>query len=192
MTTPTNTLLQELSAQTARLLSFAEAVSNLDDKALQQRPNAQSWSILECLEHLNLYGDFYLPAVRKAIAGAPSSKTETFKSGWLGTYFVKSMEPAGKKMKTFKDKDPLNAALNRSVITRFADQHNQWLKLLKAAEKVNLNHTKVPISIAPWLKLRLGDIFLFVFAHEARHQAQMEQLLAQVNAPKDFPVMEVV
>jgi hypothetical protein len=81
--------------------------------------HAGGWNVLECLEHLNLYGDFYLPEIRKRIVESSFPPGEYFKSGWLGDYFVKSMEPGKtmKKMKTFKDKDPIKQVLNRIVLT---------------------------------------------------------------------------
>ena len=177
----TQPLLRALEAQVQQFLSFAEGVNALKESALTQRPHPHAWKLLECLEHLNLYGDFYLPAVEEAIQAAPPATEEAYRSGWLGAYFVKSMLPkeGSKKMKTFKDKDPLGTSLDRTAITRFTAQQHQWLHLLRAAERVSLQHTKVPLSIAPWLKLRLGDVLRFVMAHQERHQVQMQRLQGQ-------------
>ncbi len=182
MTFQTQTLLRDLEVQIAGLLRFAAALSNLEEERLNYRPHPQSWNVLECLEHLNLYGDFYLPAARQAIAAAPQESEALFKSGWLGGYFVRSMEPekGTKKIKTFKDKDPFGRPLDRLVITRFEGQQRDWLLLLQAAGSVSLQRTKVPLSIAPGLKLRLGDVLRFVVAHEKRHEAQTVQILGVV------------
>ena len=54
------------------------------------RPAADGgWSIAQCLEHLNSYGRYYLPAIEKAVKTAGSGSAENFKSGWLGNYFYK-------------------------------------------------------------------------------------------------------
>ena len=73
---------------------------------LTWKEKTDSWSILECLEHLNLYGDFYLPQMEKSIKNTTFKNENEFRSGLLGNYFAKTMLPEEKlnKMKTFKDK----------------------------------------------------------------------------------------
>ena len=103
----------------------------------------------------------------------------TFKSGWLGNYFANSMLPKEKlnKMKTFKDKNPLNSNLDNSVISVFLEQQTQLLELLQKANNVSLNKVKVKVSIAQWLTIKLGDTFRFVIFHNERHIKQMERIL---------------
>ncbi|MGA4923361.1 hypothetical protein, partial [Bacillus subtilis] len=78
----------------------------------------------ECLEHLNLYAKFYLPEIENAIQKTKSKRQEEFKSGFWGNYFAKSMLPKEKlnKMKTAKDKNPLNSKLDKNVIENFIAQ----------------------------------------------------------------------
>ncbi len=66
--------------------------STLIWKTLQYK----SWSILECLEHLNLYGDFYIPEIKNRIESSKTLPKENFKSRILGNYFAKSMLPKEK------------------------------------------------------------------------------------------------
>ena len=54
---------------------------------LNHKPSPQSWSALECLEHLNRYGDFYIPEISKRLNAATKEQASTFKSTWLGNYF---------------------------------------------------------------------------------------------------------
>jgi hypothetical protein len=134
--------------------------------------------MLECLEHLNLYGDFYLPQIENHISGASHKSEIEFKSGILGSYFANSMLPKGKlnKMKTFKDKNPLHADLDKTVIDRFLNQQFKLLDLLNEARKVSLNKVKIPISIATFVKLKLGDTFQFFINHMLRHLNQIEDI----------------
>lgn len=167
-------LLLELSKQTHQLINEAETLLSVPDDQLHQRPSSGSWNVLECLEHLNLYGDFYLPEIRKCINESRFSPSEYFESGWLGAYFVKSMEPGKtmKKMKTFKDKDPIKMILNKASIERFIEQQMEMLNLLDLANSVDLNRIKTSISISRLLKLKLGDTLRFLIAHNKRHMLQ--------------------
>jgi hypothetical protein len=63
------------------------------------------------------------------------------------------------------------------VIATFIDQQEGLLKMLEQASHLNINKIKVPISIAPFIKLKLGDVFMFVITHKERHIVQAEKAL---------------
>ena len=125
-------LIQNLIEDTRKSLNQAEKLKSVDLNSLKWKKNKTSWSTLECLEHLNLYGDFYLPQIENKINNSESKPDDEFKSGFLGSYFSRSMLPKEKlnKMKTFKDKNPLNYNLDKSVIDKFINQQLKLLELL--------------------------------------------------------------
>src|SRR6476620_11332623 len=104
-------LIQSLLDQTRQMMNRAEKFKSYELQVLSWKENATSWSMLECLEHLNLYGDYYLPEIKRRIKESKSTSDLEFNSGFLGGYLAKSMLPKEKlnKMKTFKDKNPLNS-----------------------------------------------------------------------------------
>lgn len=171
-------LIQSLLEQTRQIINQAEKLKAYDLHILTWRENETSWNILECLEHLNLYGNFYLPQIEYQIQHSNSKPDTEFKSGFLGNYFAKSMLPKGKlnKMKTFKDKNPLNAQLDKTVIDRFIAQQIKLLELLNQARNVSLNKVKTNISITKLIKLKLGDTFQFFINHIIRHINQIDRI----------------
>jgi len=172
-------LIQTLIEQTRQVLNEVEKLKAQDFPALTWRSNPTSWNILECLEHLNRYGNFYLPEIERQINRSGTQSDREFKSGFLGAYFAKSMLPKEKlnKMKTFKDKNPLNANLGVDVIDRFISQQSQLLDLLDKSRHVSLNSVKTSISISKWIKIKLGDTFQFYVNHILRHLKQVERIL---------------
>ena len=150
------------------------------------RENETSWNILECLEHLNLYGDFYLQQIESKIKNSNTKADDEFKSSLFGNYFAKSMLPKEKlnKMKTFRDKNPLNAKLDKMVINRFIDQQITLLELLNQSRKVSLNKVKIPTSISNLVRLKLGDTFQFFINHMIRHLNQINKIQ---TAMKKYP-----
>lgn len=56
-------LLLDLVERTRKNINEAEKYNQLPIEKLNWRNTPESWSILECLEHLNLYGDYYLPEI---------------------------------------------------------------------------------------------------------------------------------
>ena len=184
MTLRSNTLLEELEEYTFQLSGKAKGLQNYPIQSLTFKPAPEKWNILECLAHLNLYGKFYLAEIAQRIKHSSYGEEAIFHSRWLGNYFANSMLPKKKlnKMKTFKNMNPLNTALDKGVITIFLDQQEQMMTLLREARKVSLNKTKISITITSLIKLKLGDAFRLVIYHNQRHFAQIENLLkAQEN-----------
>lgn len=179
MTIESERLIQDLIGRTEIMINQAEKLGTLSSEILNRRVAQASWSILECLEHLNLYGDFYIPEIKHRIESSKTLPAEKFKSGVLGNYFAKSMLPKEKlnKMKTFKDKNPIGNELDKTTIERFISQQEQMIDLLDKSKEIDLNKTKTAISISKWIKLKLGDTFRFVVYHNERHIAQVNKLL---------------
>lgn len=171
-------LIQTLLEQTKQIINQAEKLKYYDLNTLTWKENKTSWSILECLEHLNLYGNFYLPQMENKIKNSTTKTDLEFKSGILGNYFSKSMLPKEKlnKMKTFKDKNPLNANLSKTVIDKFINQQIKLLDLLNQSRNVSLNKVKNQISISSFIKLKLGDTFQFFINHIIRHLKQIDRI----------------
>ncbi len=149
------------------------------------RPSPEGWSANECLQHLNSYGRFYLPAIEnifnKSQNGEPSNQ---FLPSWLGNYSTNLMMSMAdgklsKKLKSPKDNFPETIIESNLVISEFIDQQERLLQLLGKSIKIDLNKNRVSISIAPFIKLKLGDIFMFLIAHMTRHIRQAERAMKQ-------------
>lgn len=176
-------LIQCLLEQTRQIINQVEKFKNDDFGTLTWKENKTSWSILECLEHLNLYGKFYLPEIERKIKNTNTKYEIEFKSGFLGGYFAKSMLPKEKlsEMKTFKNKNPLNAKLDKSVIDQFINQQIKLLDLLNQSKNISLNKVKIQTSISSLIKLKLGDTFQFFINHNIRHLNQINRIQAALK-----------
>jgi len=172
-------LLEELITMTKNNSDEVEKLALLSFDKLNYKPNTETWSILECIEHLNKYGRFYIPEIREKINPSKHQSENRFKSGVLGSYFAKSMLPKEElnKMKTFKSMNPNNSKLDTAVLSEFRTQQNEILQLLETAKKVSLTKTKTSISISKLIKLRLGDTFRVVIYHNLRHIVQAKKLI---------------
>ncbi len=175
----TELLLADLTTRTEQHLAQAKQWLDLPLDQLNWKADPDSWSILECLEHLNLYGDFYLPEMRQQMANSKHAAEPTFKSGWLGNYFANSMLPKPKlnKMKTFKDKNPNGSQLGIDRLEKFIHQQEETLSILQEAQKVSLSKTKTGVTISNFIRLRLGDTLRVVIYHNYRHLVQAEKVL---------------
>jgi len=83
-----------------------------------------------------------------------------------------------KKMKSPKDKDPINSILSVLVIDRFLKQAEKLKLLLNQGRTVDLGKTRVPISLTKLIKLKLGDTYRFYVYHIERHIWQAQKNLS--------------
>lgn len=182
MKIPTSQLLSELKNITQENLQFAETLLLKTDAELNFKISEESWSVLECLEHLNRYGNFYIPEITNRISNSNFPPKTEFSSGILGNYFAKSMLPKEKlnKMKAFKNMNPIHSKLDKNVVKEFINQQNQLQNLLEKSGSINLEKTKTSISISKFIKLKLGDTFRFVIYHNLRHIEQAKRVLKEI------------
>jgi hypothetical protein len=180
METDNNTLINELGAILDVATGKAKRFRSLSETQLNFKELPEKWSILECIEHLNRYGDYYLPEIEKAILLHKSDGKLIYKSGVIGNYFANLMKVNNGrivKMRTPTDKNPLGSTLNTITIDRFLKQQEMLRSLLEKARHTDLTRTKVPISLTKFMKLRLGDTLRFLVNHIERHIIQAENTL---------------
>lgn len=178
----TNHFIMGLQRQTELLLNKAVAQwQMMPEEQMCRKPSAEAWSATQCLLHLNSYGHYYLPAIENAIKHSTSQPKPKYQTGLLGGYFTKLMQPGEngkvKKMKAAKPHEPLQNKDAYAVVAEFIDQQEKMLALLEKAKMVNLEKTRIPISIAKFIRLQLGDVFAFMIAHNNRHVLQAEKAL---------------
>lgn len=175
----TNELLQDLKELVESHINYVEQLQQLPEADLQKKQTPTSWSAIECLEHLNLYAEFYNKEIRKRINESRYPKSTFFKSGFLGNKFALDMLPKEgmKTMKTFKSKNPIYSNLvAKEVLIQFLKLQKELEQLLEIASEVDLTKTKTAITL-PLLKFRLGDTFRFVIYHNERHIVQVKKTL---------------
>ena len=182
-----NILLDQLSTEIKGIIE--EANLRFNDLRINQlvwKPGDNIWGINEVLEHVNLFGRYYLVEIQNKIDHAnPSEKVNDplFRSGFWGKLITKSMgldenQNVKMKMKTGKGYNPtIDQIMNNEVFKEFIRQQEQLLHLLEAARNVNLKRIKIPVSIFKVLKRRLGDCFAFIVAHNKRHLVQAKRII---------------
>ncbi len=164
-----------------RIEECSKKVKHFEELTLDQLrfKNGNEWSILECLEHLNLYGDFYLVEIENQITNNRQKKGSTFQSGLLGNYFANLMEVKEgtiTKMKSPKNKNPINRDLSFTTINRFLKQQDRLVFLLNECRTLDLTKIKAAISLTNLIKLRLGDTLRFFTYHIERHVLQADRI----------------
>ncbi len=184
----TQELLDNLAGQSNQLLVYVKTLAHHSSEEELQRSQPGKWSAIQVIEHLNSYYRFYLPAIEKEMNGSDSTTASLFKPGWLGNYFTHMMEPRkngviSNKMKTPKNHRPVAGINSSIVIKEFIAHQQKLLALLAVAATKDINKIKVGVSLTKLLKLKLGDVFRFIVAHNNRHYLQIQNTLKANTEP---------
>jgi hypothetical protein len=185
----THQLLQELQYHVEQMIAEVNNFKTYAPASLNKQPQPGKWSIAQVLEHLNSYNRYYLPELEKAINRGKAAHigfNPVFKAGVFGNYFTKMMQPGsdGKianKMQSPKDHRPKEQLDTAKVLNEFILGQQKLVILLQEAEKTNIGKLKVPISISRFIKLKAGDTFRFLIAHQQRHFVQIHNVLATMQ-----------
>jgi hypothetical protein len=168
----------------------AKRLRHLSEDQLNRRPSPDTWSVGQCLEHLNIVGGHHLPIIVRKLKAATergSRPADTVKFGFFGRRLVEGMrKPASQKaLKTPQRYAPSGNRLPRTVIEVFGRQLDELLHLIEQARTVNANRVRIPNPLIPLLQLRLTDEFDFLVAHMERHIAQIERVLEVTKRHQD-------
>lgn len=188
-------LLSDLQEDVKQIIAAAEHIRQAEPIKLTYQPDKGKWSITQILEHMNAYNRYYLPAIEKAITYTSKQVPAWFISGYWGEKFTKQMKPTNvyeikNKMKAMKSYTFQNNQNVEVVFNEFIEGNKKLLKLLETSKNRDLNTVKIPITLSKLIKLKLGDMFRFLIAHEQRHMIQARNNLHEMGIATDrFPVI---
>lgn len=173
--------LEEYRRQFERIKEDARSlVAGLSDAQFNWRPQPGAWSIAECLAHLNVAGQMYLPVVDRRIKGAREGGlvgAGPYRHGLLGKVIVRTAEPPARlKFKAPKSFTPMPEHLLSVIEPAFMSLQEQFVARLRAANGLDLGRVKVVSPASRFIRLTLGQTFALLAAHERRHLWQARQV----------------
>ena len=158
----------------------AELLDGLTQTQFNWRASPGRWSIAECLVHLNLTGQLYLPLIEDAISRARARQLfgqGPFRHSFLINWFIRMNEPPVKlKVKAPKIFVPPPDQPLDHVASDFMALQDQLLNLVSESNGLHLSRIKVTSPVSRLFKTSLGQCFAFHAAHERRHLWQARQV----------------
>jgi hypothetical protein len=188
-------LLNDLAQDVGRVKEAAQFFTSADKNKMAYCPEKGRWSVVQAIEHLNAYNRHYLPLIEKELALITYDTNAWFTSGTWGERFTKMMKPTNvyeikNKMKTSKKMSFPNSLHVETVLNEFLAGQDKLLSLLEQAKGKDLAKIHIPITFTKLIKLRLGDTFRFLVAHEQRHMIQARNTIKETGIATDkFPVL---
>ena len=179
--------LQSMLDQISSIKADGQAiVAGLTEEQLNWHLRAGSWSILDCLEHLNVSVTTTLPAFDRSIAeGRRAGKLSNgpFRYGWFARMIATSMEPPPKwRMRAPKLIRVVPTASRRSakVVPEFLRVRDQLADRIRQADGLDLAHIRLISPVNRLLRVPLGAYFTFILGHDRRHLWQARNVRKQL------------
>ena len=169
----------------------AEAQQTFGDLTVQQltwKPNAESWGIGQCFDHLMTANESYFPIIEQIIKG---EKPRTFWESlpvlptFFGWMLIKYLSPEStKKLKAPDVFKPSSSDIDPNIINNFVRQQNQLTFLMKQTAGLDLRRTKITSPALRFVTYSLMDCYTIIVVHEKRHSQQARRVLNAEGFPK--------
>ena len=180
--------IEEFRKEFERLSAEADAlVAPLSDTQFNWQPRPDSWSVAQCIDHLNVTARLYLPMLDEGIATAIRSglyNAGPYAYNWLGRLFVHVVQPQTRfKAKAPKAFQPPAGRARHEVMAAFGAYQVQYIDRLRQANGLDLARARAASPLARWIRMPLGSGFALMAAHERRHLAQARRVTQAAGFP---------
>lgn len=185
--------LQPLTEQVKALRQTAQQLKELPIHSLQKTPGPGQWSALQCIEHLNRHGAYYIEAIHQGVSHCQTNHpAQTVRHGWLGKKFTQMLSPTvAKPIQTQSKLNPIDSQPDIAVLDTFIALQDKLLASLQLARTADINRRKVSVEFFKLLKIRISDTYLLVVAHEQRHIQQALRAIGQPSLNSEPPKLMV-
>lgn len=160
----------------------------LSAEQINWKPDAKSWSVGQCFEHLIVTNNLYFPNIQKVIDGKHRNNFFSkipFGVDLIAVLMKNSLNPEQKrKMKTFQMFEPVKSNISKTIIEDFIENQKKLIEMIEACKSFDAHKIKIAEPLSAALNLRLDDAFEILAMHEKRHFLQAERVMNLENFPK--------
>jgi DinB superfamily len=164
---------------------FKNAFGQLSPSQLNQKPNAQTWSIAQNLEHLILINETYYPVIQQIRANTYSLPWHA-KIGFIRRFFenfiLKAVQPENRrKIKTQPIWEPTTGNIDGNIVATFVQHQFDLKKFIQNSSDLLDKGQVVYSPAARMIVYRLETAFDIIVAHERRHFEQAKEVYKLQN-----------
>lgn len=167
-----------------------DLVGSVTAEQFNWRPDAKRWSIGDCLEHLTMTLDLYLPVYRNCMEEARRRGqlgSGPYRYGWFSGRFVASMEPPPKikvKARLGIEVTGLSTHEPADILRAFEERHAAFVALIRETNGVDLKRPRLTSLFSKFVSMPLGQWYRFNAAHDRRHLWQARQVMKAPGFPQ--------
>jgi hypothetical protein len=175
-------ILSELEASDRRVRSLA---SSLTIEQLNWTPAPGAWSVGQCLKHLHLANEVYLPAISAALGDGQRLPVEKIVIGWFGRWFIRGFiepSPVTRRAKAPKKIAPPET-IGASVVDQFLRSNQDARELVAKAGDYDVNRIRFRNPFVPLMRFTVGTGLEIIAKHQNRHLLQAERVGQSAGFP---------
>ena len=168
-------LIAELQAADTRAIALARTLTVTQ---LNWKPGPDVWSVGQCLEHLCVATEVYLPPLVAALEKQQPAPVDAITPGWLGRWFIrKYIEPSAetKRAKAPKQIAP-GTRIDPGILDRFLRGNDTTREFVRRAAPYDVNRIRFRNPFIPLLRFSVGTGLAVLTSHERRHLLQAERI----------------
>ncbi len=168
-------ILGDISKQT--LIEFGA----LTIEQLNWKPNSNTWSIAQNLDHLIVVNETYYPILASLKAGVDRTVFIAkigFMVSFLGKTVLNAVQPdRKKKMKTFPIWEPTTSNVISDILNRFQNHQNELIQKIEGAKRLVEKGVVISSPANKNIVYKLETAFDIIVSHEQRHLEQAKEIL---------------
>ncbi len=181
--------ISQITAEIEKIITQAKTdFSHLSYEQLNWKPNADSWSVGQCLGHLVQSADAYKPLFIALVnKNQPSNfwRNIPFLPKIFGKEILKAVDPVrSKKSKTFLIFEPALSHISLDIIDKLESKLNTFSLLAKQLTNYDLKKTIVTSPASKFVNYSLLDALNIVTIHNYRHFNQAKEVMEMSELPK--------
>jgi len=173
---------QELLDARERARRLSEGLSDI---VWGTAPAPGKWSIAECVTHLNITSERYVPIIDDAIREGREMGVKAAtppRRDFMGWLLARMLEPPYRmRMKTTAPFVPARIEPIADVLERFDYLQGELLQRLDRGNGLALDRQKVTSPFNARVKYNLYSTFRIITAHQRRHLWQAERVSAALS-----------
>jgi hypothetical protein len=170
-----------VSELTSSRQQFLDSVAGLSPAQWNFKPDADTWSVAECAEHITLSEDFIFGLIHDKIMQAPPQPDK--KPVVTDDYILKAVVDRSQKFKAPEPLVPTHKwATTQAMLDHFKESREHTIAYVRDTQ----DDLRAHVGDHPVLKtMDAYQWILLLSAHSQRHTAQLNQVKANPNFPKE-------
>lgn len=180
--------LYELTNSCKNIIDATQQMfSPLDTHQLNWKPAPDSWSVAQCLDHLNTTNAAYYGVIEPllpptGVTGGAADRP--FRSGIMGSIMIWTLQPNRRiKMSAPRAIAPSQSALPHAVIDDFAASQQQLLIYIERSAGLDLTSISLTSPLSSFVRLNLGAAYGIMVTHTQRHLLQASRVMQRQGFP---------
>lgn len=185
-----------LNSELSGLINAARAVErdataefgSLNYEQLNWKPDARSWSVGQCFDHL-IVANKQIPGIVGAHIDGTHRKTVferlPFAPKFFGKQIYNAVRPESpRKIKAPRGFEPTSSAVDADVVAKFATSQRAVIELMQRSAPLDLHKTVVTSHLSRFVTYTMFDAYRIAITHARRHFRQARSVVKMPGFPE--------